>query len=125
MGVGVILSQKFEIVFFLLACVVLEFIQACLECSRGPCDALDGWRAPRLALPKPKRRAAKPKKAEHLRGDSARARGSTLYFTRIAAAPRGSGRTRAPGYSAPRSGRLQEWSAAARARATLTRWRRS
>ena len=56
---------------------------------------VDGWRAPRLALPKPMRRAAKPKKAEHLRGDSARARGSTLYFTRIAAAPRGSGRTRA------------------------------
>ena len=54
------------------------------------------------------------KTAEHHRRDGARARGSPLYFTRIAAAPRGRERTRAPGYSAPRSGRLQEWSAAAR-----------
>ena len=61
--------------------------------ARSP-DAWTGARAPTRAS-KPKRRTAKPKKAEHLRGDSARARGSPLYFTRIAAAPRGSRRTHA------------------------------
>ena len=62
--------------------------------------------------------------AEHHQRDSARARGSPLYFTRIAAAPRKE-RTRAPSPKCGGVERLEEWSAAARARATLTRWRRS
>ena len=92
--------------------------------ARSP-DAWTGARAPTRAS-KPKRRTAKPKKAEHLRGDSARARGSTLYFTRIAAAPRGSGRTRA---RAPGLQCSQKWAPAGvergQRRRTLTRWQRS
>ena len=48
----------------------------------------------------------------------ARGRGSPLYFTRIAAAPRGSMRTRARPHTDWGVERLQEWSAAARARPT-------
>ena len=54
---------------------------------------------------------------------NAHGRDSPLYVTRIAAAPRGSVRTRAPGYSAPSCGRLQEWSTFSKR--TLTRWQRS
>ena len=79
---------------------------------KRPPDAWTGARAPTRASKAEEEGGKALNGAEHLRGDSARARGSPLYVTRIAAAPRGSGRTRAPGYSAPRSGRLQEWSAA-------------
>ena len=68
---------------------------------------LDGWRGSGRGAARTWKGAAQPEKRRNTTSATGEGTGQPLYFTRIAAAPRGRERTRAPGYSAPRSGRLQ------------------
>ena len=111
-GVELCFSGKSLRLCVSLEWVVLEVVYAWLECPRRA-------RRTRGRVARAPTRASKAAEgeggkalngAEHHQRDSARARGSPLYVTRIAAAPRGSLRTRAPSvedWSACRSGAPQ------------------
>ena len=91
--------------------------------ARSP-DAWTGARAPTRASKAEEEGGKALKGAEHQR-EGTRAAGAARFTSHESRQHRAAASARARPHTDLGVERLQEWSAAARARATLTRWRRS